>query len=83
MAATFALRRSLLDVVDRHRNTIFAVHTHTQRAQPTTVAHYLLAVIEQLERDAIAAERRPTIAPTATRSARARSPGPASRSIGS
>jgi argininosuccinate lyase len=27
------------------------VHTHTQRAQPTTVAHYLLAVIEQLERD--------------------------------
>src|SRR6266567_5394958 len=25
----------------------------TQRAQPTTVAHYLLAVIEQLERDAI------------------------------
>ena len=31
--------------------TIFAVHTHTQRAQPTTVAHYLLAVVEQLERD--------------------------------
>ena len=29
-----------------------AVHTHTQPAQPTTVAHYLLAVIEQLERDA-------------------------------
>jgi argininosuccinate lyase len=27
------------------------VHTHTQRAQPTTVAHYLLAVVEQLERD--------------------------------
>ena len=52
LAATFDLRRSLLDVVDRHRDTIFAVHTHTQRAQPTTVAHYLLAVIEQLERDA-------------------------------
>ena len=30
---------------------MIAVHTHTQRAQPTTVAHYLLAVIEQLERD--------------------------------
>ena len=30
---------------------MFAVHTHTQRAQPTTVAHYLLAGIEQLERD--------------------------------
>ena len=46
------LRRSLLDLADRHRETVFAVHTHTQRAQPTTVAHYLLAVIEQLERDA-------------------------------
>ena len=52
LTATFELRRSLLDVVDRHRDTILAVHTHTQRAQPTTVAHYLLAVIEQLERDA-------------------------------
>ncbi len=30
-----------------------AAHTHTQPAQPTTVAHYLLAVIEQLERDAV------------------------------
>ena len=31
--------------------TVFAAHTHTQPAQPTTIAHYLLAVIEQLERD--------------------------------
>src|SRR5437762_12712125 len=52
IAATFELRRSLLDVSDRHRETVLAVHTHTQRAQPTTIAHYLLAVIEQLERDA-------------------------------
>jgi argininosuccinate lyase len=52
-AAVCALRRSLLDLVDRHRETILAVHTHTQRAQPTTVAHYLLAVVEQLERDAV------------------------------
>src|SRR3984885_62992 len=51
-AATFDLRQVLLDLADRHRETIFTVHTHTQRAQPTTVAHYLLAVIEQLERDA-------------------------------
>jgi argininosuccinate lyase len=51
LAATFALRRSLLDLADRHRDTILALHTHTQRAQPSTVAHYLLAVIEQLERD--------------------------------
>jgi argininosuccinate lyase len=49
--ASLTLRRALLDLADRHRETILAVHTHTQRAQPTTVAHYLLAVIEQLERD--------------------------------
>jgi argininosuccinate lyase len=51
MTATFTLRRTLLDLVDQHRETVLAVHTHTQRAQPTTVAHYLLAMIEQLERD--------------------------------
>jgi argininosuccinate lyase len=50
--SSFALRRSLLDLAARHRHTIFAVHTHTQRAQPTSVAHYMLAVVEQLERDA-------------------------------
>ncbi len=43
MAASFELRGSLLDLAGRHRETVFAVHTHTQRAQPTTVAHYLLA----------------------------------------
>jgi argininosuccinate lyase len=52
-AASLDLRAALLDLVDRHRGTVFVVHTHTQRAQPTTVAHYLLAVIEQLERDAV------------------------------
>jgi len=51
-AATLDLRRSLLDLIGRHHDTIFALHTHTQRAQPSTVAHYLLAVVEQLERDA-------------------------------
>ncbi len=45
------LRRALIDVAAEHRGTLFAAHTHTQPAQPTTVAHYLLAVIEQLERD--------------------------------
>jgi argininosuccinate lyase len=50
-ADTCELRRALVDLADRHRETVFAVHTHTQRAQPTTIAHYLLAVLEQLERD--------------------------------
>ena len=52
LESSLELRRALLDLVDRHRDTVFVVHTHTQRAQPTTVAHYLLAVAEQLERDA-------------------------------
>jgi argininosuccinate lyase len=52
VSASLKLRVSLLDLIDRHRETVLAVHTHTQRAQPTTVAHYLLAVVEQLERDA-------------------------------
>src|SRR2546427_8836555 len=52
IVASFELRRVLVDLAARHRQTIFAVHTHTQRAQPTTVAHYLLAVVQQVERDA-------------------------------
>ncbi len=45
------LREALINLADRHRQTILPLHTHTQPAQPSTVAHYLLAVIEQLERD--------------------------------
>jgi argininosuccinate lyase len=50
--AAVALRDALLDLAARHVHTIFAAHTHTQPAQPTTVAHYLLAMVESLERDA-------------------------------
>ncbi|HEX5474944.1 MAG TPA: argininosuccinate lyase [Vicinamibacterales bacterium] len=46
-----ALRGVFVDLASRHRETIFAAHTHTQPAQPSTIAHYLLAVVEQLERD--------------------------------
>ena len=45
------LRAALIALADRHRETIFGAHTHTQPAQPSTIAHYLLAVVEQLERD--------------------------------
>jgi argininosuccinate lyase len=51
--STLYLRASLIDLANRHRETVFAALTHTQPAQPTTIAHYLLAVIEQLERDAL------------------------------
>jgi argininosuccinate lyase len=47
------LRRTLLEQASSHRDTIFAAHTHTQPAQASTVAHYLMAVVEQLERDAV------------------------------
>src|SRR5690606_29623696 len=50
-ASVLELRTALIDLADRHRETIFGAHTHTQPAQPTTMAHYLLAVIEQLQRD--------------------------------
>jgi argininosuccinate lyase len=50
--ATLQLRDALIEVAGRNRDTIFPAHTHTQPAQPSTIAHYLLAVIEQLERDA-------------------------------
>ena len=50
-AAALDLRNAVIDLALQHRETVFAALTHTQPAQPTTVAHYLLAVIEQLERD--------------------------------
>ncbi len=51
--AVVALRRVLIALASRHRETVFSAHTHTQPAQPTTVAHYLLAMVEQLERDSV------------------------------
>ena len=51
--ASLDLREGLLALAERHRDTLFAALTHTQPAQPSTLAHYLLAVVEQLERDAV------------------------------
>ncbi len=45
------LRRVLLDLASRNVATIMPAHTHTQPAQPTTLAHYLLAASEFLARD--------------------------------
>ena len=41
-----------------HRESIFPAHTHAQPAQPTTVAHYLLARRRELERDTVRLRRR-------------------------
>ncbi len=51
--ATLDLRAALVVLAARHRATLFAAQTHTQPAQPSTMAHYLLAVVEQLERDGV------------------------------
>jgi argininosuccinate lyase len=45
-------RAVILDLALRHIETVMPAHTHTQPAQPTTLAHYLLAAAEFLGRDA-------------------------------
>lgn len=45
------LQSLLLELSKRHLKTLFPVVTHTQLAQPTTLAHYLMAAVEFLERD--------------------------------
>src|SRR4029078_7956299 len=49
-AAPRDLRATLLDIAAAHLETIFPAHTHTQRAQPTTLAHYLPVFGGQLDR---------------------------------
>jgi argininosuccinate lyase len=52
LAAVIAeVRLSILDLAARHVDTVMPAHTHTQPAQPTTLAHYLLAAVEFLARD--------------------------------
>ncbi len=51
MRLSLELRRTLIDLIDRHRATLMPGITHTQPAQPTTLGHYLLGVLGPLERD--------------------------------
>ena len=44
-------RRALLDLAEANVATLMPAYTHTQPAQPTTFAHYLLAAAEFLGRD--------------------------------
>jgi argininosuccinate lyase len=50
-AAIAGLRAVLLRLAARNLETVMPAHTHTQPAQPTTLAHYLCAAIEFLGRD--------------------------------
>lgn len=45
------LREELIVFAEEQIDTIMIGYTHTQQAQPTTLAHYLKAVIDQLTRD--------------------------------
>jgi argininosuccinate lyase len=45
------VRSVLLGLAAEHLETVMPAHTHTQPAQPTTLAHYLLGVCEFLWRD--------------------------------
>jgi argininosuccinate lyase len=51
MEGLSALRAALTALAEAHLHTVMPAHTHTQPAQPTTLAHYLSAVIEFLGRD--------------------------------
>ena len=47
-----ALQRALLDGADKHEQILLPGYTHLQRAQPISLAHYFLAQMEALQRDA-------------------------------
>lgn len=46
-----ASRRTLLNLASEHHETLIPAYTHTQPAQPSTLAHFLLAMAENLGRD--------------------------------
>lgn len=46
------LRRTLLAIAMEHRDALIPAYTHNQPAQPTTLGHYMIAMVEVLERDA-------------------------------
>ena len=51
LEATMNLRRTMLDLAAKHHETLIPAYTHTQPAQPSTLAHFLLAIAENLGRD--------------------------------
>jgi len=52
MERLHGLRAALLDFARQHVETIMPGYTHTQPAQPTTLAHYTAAILSFLARDA-------------------------------
>ena len=51
LRAAMDLRGNFLDLASAHHETLIPAYTHTQPAQPSTLAHFLLAMAENLGRD--------------------------------
>jgi argininosuccinate lyase len=45
------LADALLEKIEEHAETVITAYTHTQPAQPTTLAHYLTAILDVFLRD--------------------------------
>lgn len=52
LSASLALRSVLLTIATTYRDALMPAYTHNQPAQPTTLGHYMMAMVEVLERDA-------------------------------
>ncbi len=52
LTAQLALALLLADLAWTHRAALMPAYTHNQPAQPTTLGHYLMAMVEVLQRDA-------------------------------
>jgi len=51
-----SLISALLDIAENNTQTVIPAYTHLQRAQPTTLAHYMMAYANMLRRDVTRAE---------------------------
>ncbi|MEA5004210.1 MAG: argininosuccinate lyase [Christensenella sp.] len=48
-----ALCNVLIDIAEDHTDTVMSAYTHLQKAQPTTLAHYMMAYFEMYYRDVL------------------------------
>lgn len=53
ISATLQLQDSLISFAKKHIETITIGYTHTQHGQPSTIAHYIMAVVDVISRDII------------------------------
>jgi argininosuccinate lyase len=51
LSSMFFLKEQLIHFAAKHADTLMIGYTHTQQAQPTTLGHYIMAVVDSLTRD--------------------------------